>query len=280
MAFSVEAIPASVSAKIDETWRYLMSFTVPLLQFKHGQLRHEASGVLIRSADASFVLTASHALRAVLDGETMMLIGAGPQDVPGISLSGLRVLKADDPLDIALVELDLEKSVQIAHTNAYINLTQCDVSDSSDDRRIFFVVGVPEENTHPSTSSKTLHISPFGFITGCPAKDVLRDSATHRSNLHLLLDYSEGNRKDERGLPVSLPDPLGMSGCGVWSFPSLEIADISWEADQMRLVAILQSIETTTRVFIATRLVHALRLIFKNRPDLRNSMRITFPNLM
>src|SRR4051812_10002099 len=101
MAFNVERIPASVSAKIDETWRYIMSFTVPLLQFKHGQLRHEASGVLIRIADAAFVLTASHALSAVLDGKIKMLIGAGPQEAAGISLSGLRVWNADDPLDIS-----------------------------------------------------------------------------------------------------------------------------------------------------------------------------------
>jgi hypothetical protein len=64
-----------------------MGFTVPFLLFKHGRLEHEASGVLMRVADSVFVLTAFHALRPLLDGKSHVVIGAGLQDCPGISLS-------------------------------------------------------------------------------------------------------------------------------------------------------------------------------------------------
>ena len=95
-----------------------MSFTVPFLRFEHERLEHEASGVLLRIADSAFVLTAFHVLKPLLDAKIPKMIGAGSQDSAGISLSGLRVLKADDPLDIALIELSPEKSEQIVFANS------------------------------------------------------------------------------------------------------------------------------------------------------------------
>ena len=190
------------------------------------------------------------------------------------------MLKADDPFDIALIELSAEKSEQIALTNSYINLAQCDISHFFDHDQLFFVCGFPEVTTFPFTLHKTLHLAPFGFITGRYAGDTSGiPAAVYQDDLHLLLDYSEGNRKDERGLPVPLPEPPGMSGCGVWRLPSPDIPVESWESDRLRLVAIVHSIHSKTKVVIATRLKYVLQLLYQNRPDLRNSMKLSFPEL-
>ena len=77
MDYTVGQIPALASGKIDEMWRQIMTSTVPFLRFKHGRLEHEASGVLMRIADSAFVLTASHALKQLLDGEISMLLAHG-----------------------------------------------------------------------------------------------------------------------------------------------------------------------------------------------------------
>ena len=74
MNYTVGQITALASGKIDEMWRQIMTSTVPFLRFKHGRLEHEASGVLMRIADSEFVLTASHALKQLLDGEISMLL--------------------------------------------------------------------------------------------------------------------------------------------------------------------------------------------------------------
>lgn len=280
MDFTNGQIPASASGKVDEICRRVMSFTVPFLRFEHERLEHEASGVLLRIADSAFVLTAFHVLKPLLDARIPIMIGAGSQDSAGISLSGLRVLKADDPLDIALIELSPEKSEQIVFANSCINLVQCDISHFFDPRQLFLVWGFPSLDTLSSTARKTLHLAPFGFITGAYAGDTSQIPAeAYRHELHLLLDYSEGHRKDEYGEPIPPPEPPGMSGCGVWKLQSPDIPVESWRCDRLRLVAIVHSMHSTKRVLIATRLKYVLQLLYQNRPDLRNSMRISLPAL-
>src|SRR5262249_5587154 len=129
-------------------------------------------------------------------------------------------------------------------------------------------------------SEKILHLSPFGFVTGCYAGDSSKiRSAECRTELHLLLDYTEGHRKDEYGVPIPLPEPHGMSGSGVWALPRPDVPVENWEFDQTKLVAIAQSIHTATRVLIATKFKYALTLLSQNRSDLRDSIRVSFPTV-
>jgi len=249
MGFSVDQMPGWSSGKVEEIMRQTMTSTVPFLRSNNERLEHEASGVLVRIADSAFVLTAFHVLKPLLEGKISMLIGAGRQYPAGTSLSGLRVLRADDPFDIALIELSEEQAQQIALTHSFINLAQCDTSKLFEPRQLFFVCGFPEVDTLSSTLRKTLHLVPFGFVTGAYAGDISQlPSSAYRADLHLPLDYSEGNRKDEMGAPIPLPEPRGMSGCGVWRLPSVDIPVECWESDRFRLARFTLGLHTGRHV--------------------------------
>jgi hypothetical protein len=78
---------------------------------------------------------------------------------------------------------------------------------------------------------------------------------------------------------MPLPEPVGISGGGAWKLPNHDVAVESWEFDRLRLVALVHSIHVKKQVLIATRLKYVLRLLYKKRPDLPDSIRITFPTL-
>jgi hypothetical protein len=264
---------------MDEIYHRIMSYTVPYLRFEKDRLEHEGSGILMKIANSGFVLSAFHVLSPVLDKHIPMWIGAGSQDSPGISLRGLSVLKANDPFDIALVELRPSMSEQIACTNIFITLSKCDISHAFDSRQLFFVCGFPSVDTLSSTARKSLHLAPFGIMTGrYPGDSSQFPVKAYRDELHLLLDYTEGVRRDENWAPIPLPEPLGMSGCGVWRLPSPGIPAEHWECEDLRLAAVVQSVHTKTRTIIATRFKYVLQLLYQQRPDLRSSMRLSFPD--
>ncbi len=274
-------IPDAAQRNVDLILHQIMRSTVPLLRADRNRLELEGCGILLTVADSAFVLTALHVLRPLLRDNIPMCMGAGSEDSPGVLISNQGVLKADDPIDIALIELRTEQSEEIARSNAYVHSGRCLVRRSYGPANLFFVCGIPAQDTLPMLSRRLLHMAAFGFITGqFPADSLQSDCPEYQPDAHLILDYTESNRRDEFGLPIPLPDPRGMSGCGVWLLPALGTTSVeNWAFDQLKLVAIAQAYHTRERFMIATRFDSALRLLYRFRPDLRGSLRVSFPEV-
>ena len=95
---------------------------------------------------------------------------------------------------------------------------------------------------------------------------------------HIILDYpnTPGVRMDNDN-PVMLPNPKGMSGGGLWDqgFENNEL----WTSESAKLIGVQSSWYPKVRYACVVQIVHWLRLIHANYPDLRAILEAQFTEL-
>jgi hypothetical protein len=251
----------------DAIRRSILTYTVPFFGFQDGEMKHQGSGVLLRSADKHFVLSASHVVEPSRNKYKIpMFIGAGPLGSAGIPLVGLRIMAAGDPYDLAVIELSPETSAAIATTHRFLNAAQCEFTRSYHPRQPFLIVGFPAALSENDRDNKRLSIQPFAQVTWLYGSNS-QNLPLYEEALHLLFEYPlEG--VDFEGKPVALPPPQGISGCGVWRIARPNLSPQEWAPNDFTMVAVEHCLWPDTRALMATRLEHSLSLIRTNHPEL------------
>lgn len=72
---------------------------------------------------------------------------------------------------------------------------------------------------------------------------------------------------------MQLPNAHGMSGCGVWRLSTLKPFE-QWSLDDVKLVATEHEWNRKKHFVRTTPIVHAIRAIHQNFPELRTTMDI------
>ncbi len=125
--------------------------------------------------------------------------------------------------------------------------------------------------TQSDPVSRTSDIKALSYATGL--YEGQRDSRD--SNAELLLEYPEQNQ-DAAGQLASVPNPRGISGCGIWRLltPGKRMSD--WSQDDVRLVGIEHRWRKSERYLVGTAIRHAIRLIYRHYDDLHPAMDIAY----
>jgi hypothetical protein len=77
----------------------------------------------------------------------------------------------------------------------------------------------------------------------------------------------------------STPKPFGMSGGGVWQFPSATDSESIWSPDSLRLFAIQSSWPKRGKHLKAIQVIHWIRLVADTYPEMRDKLRQRFPRI-
>jgi hypothetical protein len=134
-----------------------------------------------------------------------------------------------------------------------------------------YVLGFPLSMTQSDPVARASDVKALSYATGLFEGE--RDGRD--ASAELLLDYPQQNQ-DAAGLPVTVPHPRGISGCGIWRLltPGKRMSD--WSKDDVRLVAIEHRWRSDKRYLVGTAIRHAIRLIYGRYEDLHPAMDLVY----
>ena len=249
------------------------------------------SGILLRIADESFVVTAGHVIKEAYKYNKTLGITATNESfiaVPGEwSCSSEGQYNIDnDPFDVAIYNIPQDE-VHKLDGRIFLHLSDIDF-ELQPKTTVYTLFGYPEVWSKPSTScSEKLHLKPFQYTTISFDRDT-RYLAYYQERFHILLDaqleYSttdEGTQatfKDIKGNSAPFPQGLGgISGCSVWRIGDLDVPFEDWPQRQPKIVAVQTGVYHSSQAIVATRWIAVSTLIHEAFPKLRPAMDLLWP---
>ena len=249
------------------------------------------SGILLRIADESFVITAGHVIKdAHKDNKTLGITATNESfiAVPGewICSSEGQYNTEKDPFDIAIYNLP-KNVVHKLDGKTFLNLSDIDFEIQSK-TAVYTLFGYPAIWSRPSMSnSEKLQLKPFQYTTITFDRDT-RSLTEFQERFHILLDAqleycssedgSQATFKDINGNSASFPRGLGgISGCSVWRIGDWNVPLEGWSRNQPKIVAVQTGVYHTSQAIKTTKWVAVSTLIHETFPELRPAMKLLWP---
>jgi hypothetical protein len=245
------------------------------------------SGVLLQIADEYFVITAAHVVAAKF--EKLPIAITSGNEKPAIWLTGSEVsaYTALNPvLDVAALHLTHKMGKQLqSEGKRFHRLCETVELDAPPQAAWYALFGfagskttlledVPGLLCTASFHCTTTHDNKFNELNELPNFD---------ANIHIPLHFDRREVVDSAGQPIVVPDPHGMSGCGVWRLTnSLQQLDRCAPKD-CKLVGILTHWLSDSKdggfdLLRATKFGIAIEAIYRVCPDLRRPIELNYPN--
>ncbi|GIW78775.1 MAG: hypothetical protein KatS3mg105_0582 [Gemmatales bacterium] len=246
------------------------------------------SGTLVQIGDKLLVATASHCIHSDRACNHYWILG----DQPRSKSEGVpKILAAwntpGDSPDVGILEVERSSWPQFSSKTA-CPLSRIRIVGIGRTRRSLSLLGSPieyakiEKNRCPrgltavliSYSTVALDKSEWKKYTICPPPDPTTD---------IILEYPAGTDQTvhlDTGNPVELPDPSGMSGGGLWDHGfGVNGLNLLWCPDNAFLFGIQSAWHPTERYIRGVQIIHWLRLVNDNYPELRGLLSQQFPEL-
>jgi len=238
-----------------------------------GNPRLEGSGVLLQIADAPFLLSAGHVLKASKEAAIM----PAPM-VPGsrmIPMRGVRInfTAEQKQFDVGFVRLPDEVASELKqHGKKFA--TRADIDVSNEPTQAFYnVFGYPAKTNTPDYQAMRVDVLPLCYAT------YLYDGNDVNSTpgVSIVLRFRQETTTRPDGETGRMPSLKGISGCGIWRLyghgDRLGRLD-TWHPGWIRLAAIEHG--CVERKYIKGTIIKpVLELILRANPDLSASMRLT-----
>jgi hypothetical protein len=179
-------------------------------------------------------------------------------------------MRDDDPFDIAVAELDPDTAAKLTRFWRLARLMELDLSGPAQ-QAYHYVLGFPLSMTQSDPVARSSDVKALSYATGLYEGE--RDSRD--AGAELLLDYPQQNQNAD-GLVVTVPNPRGISGCGIWCLmtPGKRMSD--WSKDDVRLVGIEHRWRSDKRYLVGTAIRHAMQLIYRRYEDLHPAMDLVY----
>ncbi len=258
----------------------LTKATVPIFRYENSQLLLNGTGVFLRIGDSHFILTAAHVLDASVYRKIPLSLGPERNGGQGILLNGVKIWQSDfpekadvndpdarlaDPFDIAFIALTAEQAQSLFNLRIPITLQELDLAEKPK-AGCFLFLGYPGDYAQ---SSKTVQMASVEFLRYLTELDTTNDT---NNKINVLFRYVPGSVYSD-GTESHLPDPHGMSGCGVWRL-STPMPLEQWSLDDVKLVATEHEWNRKAHFIRTTPIVHTIRAVYRNFPELRTIMDI------
>lgn len=241
-------------------------------QARGGNPRLEGSGVLLQIADAPFMLSAGHVLKASEDAAIMpapMMPGSRMIPMPGVRIN---FTAEQRQVDVGFVRLPDEVASELKqHGKKFTTRADIDISDEPA-RAFYNVVGYPAKTNTPDYQAMRVDVLPFSHATYLYD----RDDVDSTPGVSIVLRFKQHTITRPDGETDRMPSLKGISGCGIWRLycagDQLGRLD-TWNPGWIRLAGIEHG--CVERKYIkGTMIKPVLELIERANPDLGASMRL------
>jgi len=229
------------------------------------------SGIILEVGSSLFVVTAAHVLDDATGlGALTATGGLGKSD--SIELKNRPAILAGDPQDICLIGLDLEEKKNWRKLRP-LHLGDLGVGDDQRPENWYVMLGYPGQTFSPDPDARIIRSQ--GFVYSSHAASDPEVLKRLDSGINVSVEwYPDANRGD--WYPDDFVTPKGMSGCGIWRVPRVNIpANLS--AIRPDLVGIATHALTDHKVFVGTRIEHVLAVISGRFPNLANAINLSLP---
>jgi hypothetical protein len=211
----------------------MVEHTLPI-HVVHGEGHPSAygSGVLLRVADVSFLLSCAHVLKTAKEDDTRLLIPSG-DGTPLAVLGGVDYRWTEDKrIDLGFAVLPNEVVALIPPGKSFLRVSDLDL-DPTERVGVYNITGYPIETTDKKKSN--IDSRPLSFTTYLhPSR--LDD---HLDGITIALRFEANATGDLDGELARMPHLKGMSGCGIWRLADMDRSDAeSWSPDHVKLVGI------------------------------------------
>lgn len=233
---------------------------VPLVRFKENKPVQFASGVLVKTEQAHFILTNAHVLDDV-EGDDLLIPGKNAFFSPlGIYSKGplpKSGKRCDDNIDVGFIRLDESEIPKLSSNLTFLTADDGDCFDVSEKGDAYSVIGYPATRTNIHNHKIDTKII---VMTGDGQDDEIYPSLGLNPKINLLVRYRRKKGfNPAKGQRVLMPKPAGMSGGGVFawskSLPNPE------SVGTPKLVGIVNEYRKDRGFFLATRIGFYIRCI-------------------
>lgn len=259
-----------------ELGKILYKYTPPII--KIGVLpEFIASCMLLKFNDSHFLATAAHVLK-YNDCRQLRI----PFNKAILPIQGPHVITSadtieNDKIDIAIFKLDqgaIDALLEEGFLFYDLGRINVDAEDITGDNYITF--GHPITRNDVKLRAQKLRVEPFNYRTNVSDHERLYQSLGIHKETHQALYYRR--RKIWDGFTNNMiigPEPVGMSGCGVWCIPNFTTADVN--SIGFFPTAMIIEYHHKRNAMIGTRICFVTELIRKNfDPEMMRSRRIGF----
>lgn len=241
-------------------------FPILLLPPHGGHAEHIGSGVHLRVAGRSILLTAAHVTDHRHRGSLCI---PGPKGVTkfagsiGFSLLPDGSPRNHDRVDVGYLVPITDSDFQLAAEYAPLELETLDLTAQDEGRTFHLVAGFPLARKWAKFRNGEHIGSRLNFVgLACTASECA--AAGYDPITNLLVEYHINKAIYPEGDRANPPSPRGMSGGGVFQIG----VDESGRPDSStaRLVGIMHTFDEREHIFVATRLDVVLRLLAESLP--------------
>jgi hypothetical protein len=238
-----------------------------------------SSGTLVSICDRLFICTASHCVSRT-DDHVWVLSGEPTISTdPHILIVNKGYYLDDNDPDVGFLELGTDDATEFLKKEA-CPVDRLAIRGIGRPFRPTILIGCPDAYLKREEQNGCVSFLPqtFGYIVVPKPANEWHTVINPDPRKHIILDYPDtsGERTDN-GQQAHLPIPVGMSGGGLWDHGFED--NVIWTSDSARLIGIQSSWHPTLRYAKAIQIVHWLRLIHANYPDLRPTLEAQFGQL-
>ncbi len=230
------------------------------------------SGVLLRIADASFLLSAAHVLAEV--EKALLLIGPMVTDSRLIpSPTSVQVTNDREALDVGYARLSPEVVTELEqHGKKFVRLSEFALGDEPA-RGLYGVIGYPASQNRPNYQTRLIDTVYFYYGSHLTTTD----SATPGASI--VVACTQPTLSTARG-DEHMPELKGISGCGMWRlYCDRDRLDRlgAWDTSWIRLAGIEHTVQKRKWIkgTVIQRVIEHLR---HDHADLRPSIRLVLPD--
>jgi hypothetical protein len=235
------------------------------------------SGVLVQIGGRHFVLSAAHVLDLHTQHKLPFFLMPDEIGKKLVSLHGATLYSSelpasgdrkDDPMDAGFLELTPQIVSELESSKAFLTLQGIEPNDPFHRRSWYMTAGYPYE-VNMSDHELRLHTSTLFAYASWPYYGERGVPQNFNPEFDLCVHFvrDDSTEGDEEVL-ADVPDPHGVSGCGMWRLASADKPIEAWKPDDVRLVGIQHSWSIDLDILRGVRVNHPLRMLAVSVPAL------------
>lgn len=241
------------------------------------------SGTFVQLGDRLFLATVAHTKPNGL--QSIHFVKKSPLAVPVPDECVIRRLTNDDSrIDVAVFELAANTAARVGQEAIGIERIYDGVTGNPNTKGR--LIGYPGKYVVQCTSvANVRRFHALGY--GCEPIEpnrwgaISRVAGTFSEDVHVVVEFNRDvvSYGDPLPVPDGLPDPFGMSGGGMWQRPERTSDNAIWTPSELCLFAIQSSWLNKLDYLKAIQIIHWLKLVADEYPDLRGELQSRFKRL-
>ena len=207
--------------QMEECREFVSSFTCQL--FNNYQII--GSGVFVVVDKQYFLISSAHVINTNVVKTMRVSDGKDLFTLKGRIANTVVENKENDEIDIVVFKLEDETVENIKTKFNFMNLHNLELNHKISDKREYYLFGYPNEWTstfYESEDNKGYIPNPLILRVKSKSGKFIK-VPDYKKNSKIIVDYHNNDYENKLDSKYStLPDPKGMSGCGLWYMPMKE----------------------------------------------------------